>query len=134
MHEFAVVESIVKAVLEEAGKHEKVIRIEEVYLEVGDLAFLNSAQLIFAFDALKKNTLLAKAQLLIANMVANVRCKECGYTGPMDPPDDEYHYASPIIMCPKCNGAVDILNGRQCTVRNVRLIVDDEDDGKKEES
>lgn len=126
MHEFTVVESIVKAVLEEAGKHDNVIGIEEVLLEVGDLAFLNSAQLIFAFNTLKKDTLLANAQLLIANMEAQVKCQECGYTGVMEPDSgEEYHFATPFIICPECKGPVDVLTGRQCTIRNVRLLVDD---------
>ena len=126
LHEFAVVKDIVKTVLEEAGKHDGVTSIEEVLLEVGDLAFLNQAQLIFAFNTLKKDTLLANAQLLIANMEAQVKCRECGYTGAMEPEGgEEYHFATPFIICPECNGPVDVLTGRQCTIRNVRLVVDD---------
>ncbi|MCK4757084.1 MAG: hydrogenase maturation nickel metallochaperone HypA [Thermoplasmata archaeon] len=129
LHEFAVVEDIVKTVLEEAGKHDGVTSIEEVLLEVGDLAFLNPAQLIFAFNTLKKDTLLANAQLLIANMEARVKCQECGYTGAMEPEGgEEYHFATPFIICPECKGPVDVLTGRQCTIRNVRLVVDDNDD------
>ena len=134
MHEFAIVESIVKTVLEEAERH-KATSVKEVYVEIGDLAFLNSAQVIFAFNTLKKDTLLANAQLLIANIEAQVRCKECGYTGAREPEKgEEHHFATPFIMCPECNGPVDILTGRQCTVRNVRLEVadDNEDEGKEE--
>ena len=128
MHEFSIVEGIVKAVLEEAARHEA-ISVEEVYVEVGDLAFLNSAQLIFAFNALKKDTIMANAQILIANIEATVKCRECDYTGAMEPEgEEEHHFATPFIICPECNGPVDILTGRQCTVRNIRLKVDDSDD------
>ena len=136
MHEFSIVEGIVKAVMGEALRHEA-ISVEEVYVEVGDLAFLNSAQLIFAFNTLKKDTIMANAQLLIANIEAQVKCRECGYTGAMEPEGGEdHHFSTPFIMCPECNGPVDILTGRQCTVRNVRLKVDDgnddNDDGQKD--
>ncbi len=128
MHEFSIVEGIVKAIMGEALRHEA-ISVEEVYVEVGDLAFLNSAQLIFAFNTLKKDTIMANAQLLIANIKTQVKCRECGYTGAMEPEGgEEHHFSTPFIMCPECNGPVDILTGRQCTVRNVRLKVDDGND------
>ena len=113
MHEFSIVEGIVKAVQGEALRHEA-ISVEEVYVEVGDLAFLNSAQLIFAFNVLKKDTIMANAQLLIANIEATVKRRECGYTGAMEPEGgEEHHFATPFIICPECNGPVDILTGRQ---------------------
>ena len=134
MHEFSIVEGIVKAVLGEALRHEA-RSVEEVYVEVGDLGFLNSAQLIFAFNVLKKDTIMANAQLLIANIEATVKCRECGYTGAMEPEvGEEHHFSTPFIICPECNGPVDILTGRQCTVRNVRLKVDDEGEDKNEDS
>ena len=68
---------------------------------------------------------------MIANMEATVKCRQCEYYGPMDDGGDEHHFATPIVMCPKCNGPVDIQSGKQCTVRNVRLRVDD--DGEEEE-
>ena len=127
MHEFSIVEGIVKAVLKEAGVHERVVGVKEVELEIGELAFLNPEQLNFAFDVLKKDNILVDAELVIITVDAETRCRSCGYSGPLKPDAETWHYALPLIACPECSGPVEILKGRECTVKNVKLIIDDEE-------
>ena len=126
LHEFSIVEGIVKAVLKEAGTHDRVVGIKEVELEIGELAFLNPEQLNFAFDVLRKDNILADAELVIKTVDADTKCKSCGYSGPLKPDAETWHYTIPLIACPECGGAVDILKGRECLVKNVKLIIDDD--------
>ena len=115
--------------MEEAARHENVIAVDEVYLEVGELAFLNTTQMMFAFDTLKKDTVLADAQMLIVEILAYVKCRNCDYAGPLeDDGSEEHHFSTPLIMCPKCNGRVEVLNGQQCIIRNVKMRVEGEDE------
>ncbi len=124
MHEFSVISSIielVKAEMERA-KAEKVL---EVHLEVGELSFLSHEALLFGFRALAEGEPKISADALrIVSVPAEIKCKNCDYAGGMKVEDDEaYHVGMPIFQCPKCGGPIEILAGRECTVRNIRMEV-----------
>ncbi len=126
MHEFSTMQSIVNAIMEEARKHgaKKITRVE---LEIGELTFLGEEQMKFAFDILKEGTIMERAVLKIKKTRAVVRCTECGYEGNVEYGiKEDFHLSFPILKCPECGGSVEIIGGRECTVKNVEMEVEDD--------
>ena len=102
--------------------------MKEVVVEVGELSFLSHDALQFGFKALVESELkINQDALKIIPVAAKIKCRRCDYEGPMNVEDDEkYHVSMPRFMCPKCNGQIDVLEGKECVVRN--LVLDLEDD------
>ncbi len=128
MHEFSVISSIVDLIREEIDKRDNVIIVKEVQLEVGELTFLGREALQFGFRALTESeTKINSEGLKINTMPANVRCLECDYNGPMKVENsEEYHIRIPTFACPSCGGPIDITKGKECTVKNLILELEDE--------
>ena len=127
MHEFSMMMSIVELVKAEMAKRQ-VIKVTEINLEIGDLTFLSHDALHFAFQALVETEPKIDANSLkIIPVPAEVRCTKCGFTGPMKAAESpEYHQLmAPVFQCPKCAGPVEIVRGRECTVKNIRMDLED---------
>jgi hydrogenase nickel incorporation protein HypA/HybF len=124
MHEFSVIASIFELVLGEMEKA-KAVKVLEVQLEVGELSFLSHDGLKFGFRALAGDKEgIDPDGLRIVPVPALVRCRECGYEGPLKVTDmTEGHLGAPIFQCPKCAGPVEVISGRGCVVRNIRMEV-----------
>jgi hydrogenase nickel insertion protein HypA len=124
MHEFSVISSIIELVKAEMAKA-KASEVMEVHLQVGELTFLSHEALQFGFGVLAgEDGRIRPDALRIETVPAEVKCEKCGYKGPMKAEDDEaYHVGVPIFQCPRCSGPVEVLRGRECTVRNLRMEV-----------
>ena len=125
MHEFSVMKQVVEAVLAEA-KNRGSIEVKEVLLDVGALTFLGEEQMRFAYEVLTKDTPMEGSEIVIREVPPEVRCASCGYDGAVGYSNDQiFHTAVPIFMCPDCGGGVDIIKGRECTVRNIRMAIEE---------
>jgi hydrogenase nickel incorporation protein HypA/HybF len=121
MHEFSVVSQLVERVVEEARKRDAK-RVIEVELDVGQLSFLNPEQMRFAYEVLSKGTILENSRLTINTIEAHVRCKVCGFDGKPDYADDaSYHISALLFLCPICGSPVEVLEGKGCIIKRVRL-------------
>ena len=122
MHEFSMTSQIVNAVLEEAKKH-NAKRVNEVHLIIGKLTFLGLEQVKFAYKVLVKNTILEDSKLRIEEKDGVVKCNSCGYAGDLRYEDDPvYHVPSPTLVCPKCGSVVNIVGGKECTIKSLKLV------------
>jgi hydrogenase nickel insertion protein HypA len=128
MHEFSVISSMVDVIKSEMEKHDNLICVKEVVLEVGELTFLGPEALQFGYKSLTESSpKINSGGLKIVQIPASVKCKACHYAGPMKLDNDEEHHVSiPIFVCPSCEGAIDVIKGKECIVRN--LVLDLEDD------
>ena len=123
MHEFSVMSQIVDSILSEANKR-KATKIEQVDLQVGEYTMLGEEQLKFAYEVLSKDTILRGSKLNIGHIKGKIECA-CGYRGRIEPSPDSPHRIVPILECPKCKGAAKIVEGRECVIRNIRMVVPD---------
>jgi hydrogenase nickel incorporation protein HypA/HybF len=113
-------------VLEEASKH-NAKRVTSVHLIIGKLTFLGLDQIKFSYRLLVKGTIMEHSKLLIQQMDPTVKCSSCGYEGPAKYIDDPaFHFAIPTLTCPKCGEQVTIKLGRECTVKNIRIVTNGE--------
>jgi len=123
LHEFSFTSRIGERGLQEAEKHHAK-RVVEVHLVIGKLTFLNPEQVRFAFEVLTKGTILEGSRLLIEEREGWVRCPQCGYEGRLNCQDNPiYHLLAPTLRCPRCGGIVEIMEGRECLIKRVRLAV-----------
>jgi len=123
MHEFSVTSQIVKSVLEEAEKREAK-KVLEVHLVIGNLTLLGIEQVRFSYRVLTEDTMMKGSKLFIKRKRARVKCDKCGYDGDIKFKDDPvYHVSFPTLTCPECSSSVRILEGRECLIRNVKLVV-----------
>ncbi len=123
MHEFSVMSQLVQGVLEEAKGH-SASRVEEVVLDLGDFTMLGVEQLTFAFDVLTKGTIMEGAVLTVHRIPGRVRCG-CGVDREMAPDADSPHRVVPVLECPGCGKLAELVEGRECVVRNIRMVVPD---------
>ena len=131
MHEVSVMTEIVNSILGEVKKHQ-FQKIQKVNLEVGELMFLGEDPLRFAYKVLTQdNEVLKNSELVIENIQPKVQCDSCGYKGPLahesigDPKDPSLHLSFPKFTCPKCNGSIKVVEGRECIIRNITGTVED---------
>jgi hydrogenase nickel incorporation protein HypA/HybF len=127
MHEYSMMMDIVDAALKSIENYE-VEKVEKVFLDVGELTFLNPVQLQFSFKILIEENILKGAELVIEEKKAEVECTSCGYRGPLQKQPEENHFRIPQISCPKCNGKINLLSGRECILRNIQMNVKDENE------
>lgn len=123
MHELSIMTQIVDSILSEAAKRHA-IRVEEVDLEIGEYTLLGKEQLVFAYQVLSRGNLLEGSKLRIRQLNGKIKCS-CGYEGNASPSEEAPHKISPILECPKCKGGAEITEGRECVIRNIRMVVPD---------
>ena len=125
MHELSVMTQIIESVLN-ALKGRKVRKVESVRLEIGELTMLSKEPRKFAWEILSDKGVLKGAKLLIATKRAKVQCSKCGYSGPaVHPSKLASHFGMPLIACPKCNGEIKVISGRECIIRSIKTRVTD---------
>ncbi len=125
MHEFSIMADIMKAALKSIASYE-IENVEKVFLEVGELTFLNPVQMQFAFEVLTRDNALKGADLIIKEKQAQIECSSCGYRGGMEDNPDENHSGFVRLICPKCDGIVNILSGKECILSRIQMNLKDE--------
>lgn len=123
MHEGTITTQMVQSVLREADQR-KAKKVVEVNLELGQLTFLNPDQVRFWYEMLTKDTIMEGSKLEIEEREGTVRCSQCGYEGGFKYSDNSaFHLPVPTLQCPKCDAPVEIVGGKDCVIRHVKMIV-----------
>jgi hydrogenase nickel incorporation protein HypA/HybF len=113
---------IVDSVLEEAKKQDAK-KVTEVHLVIGKLTFLGIEQLRFAYNILVNDTIMKGSKLIIKEKDGVIECTNCGYKGAIQCEDDPaYHVPIPTLRCPKCGKAAKILEGKECTIKRIKML------------
>lgn len=122
MHELSMTTQIVDSVLEEAKK-QGAKKVTEVHLVIGKLTFLGIEQVRFSYKILVENTIMKGSKLTIEKKDGVIECPKCGYKGAIQCEDDPtYHLLIPTLRCPKCGKAAKILEGKECTIRGIKML------------
>ncbi len=120
MHEISIAGAIIDSVLDAAGKN-NARKVNQVYLEIGELTALNPEQLKFIFETISKGTTAEGAIYNIRVIKTLITCKKCSYGGPIEL-TEKMHFFVPVIKCPQCNGSeVEIMAGRECCVKKINI-------------
>jgi hydrogenase nickel incorporation protein HypA/HybF len=126
MHELSVMTQLIQAALNSLNGYD-IVRVNNLYLDVGELTFLNPEQLKFSFQVLTKDTALHGAELVINERKAEVTCESCGYEGALKEPEGD-HFGFLRLFCPKCGAKVKILSGKECVLKRIEMeLVENEE-------
>jgi hydrogenase nickel incorporation protein HypA/HybF len=108
MHELAITQSVVDAVLEKTGDR----AVATVRVTVGRLAGVVPDAMRFCFDLVTAGTTLEGARLEIDQPTGRARCRACG---------GEFDLTDLILLCPCGSADVDVTNGRQLQISSVEV-------------
>ena len=123
VHEGTITTQLVQSVLKQAAEH-KAKKVVEVDLEIGQLTFLSPEQVKFWFEVLTKGTIMEGSRLVIEERQGTVRCSQCRYEGGFKYEDDvAFHIPMPTLQCPKCDAQVEIVGGKDCIIKRVKMTV-----------
>lgn len=123
MHEGSITTQIVETVLNEANQR-KAKKVIKVNLAIGSLTFLNPEQVQFWYEVLTKETIMEGSTLEIEGKKGTVHCPKCGYKGDFKYVDNSsFHSSIPVLQCPQCDGKVEIISGKDCLIRSVKMLI-----------
>ncbi|MGQ9542772.1 MAG: hydrogenase maturation nickel metallochaperone HypA [Candidatus Bathyarchaeia archaeon] len=121
MHELSMANSIVETVLAEARRR-NASSVLEVRLVIGRLTTLGPEQLRYCYRLLTKDTMLEGSKLRIEQEEGKVRCGNCKFEGSIQLRDEpQYHLVYPTLECPKCGGGVEVISGKSCYIKSIKL-------------
>ena len=114
MHEMSIALSIID-IAEKEVKKAKATKVNEIELEVGQLAGVEYRALEFAFETIVKDTILENAIVKIHKPKGQAICSNCKTT---------FELKDLYSACPKCDGYYyNIIKGKELRVKS--LLVDD---------
>ena len=112
MHEYHIVEGVVKQILEEAISH-KAKKITGVTLMLGELSGFKEESIRAYFDSFSKGNMLEGAKLTVKPVKSKLKCKDCG---------EIFEHEKANFNCPKCR-SLGILtdSGKEFYIDNIEV-------------
>lgn len=109
MHELAITQSVVDAVLDKTGDR----KVTTVRVKVGRLAGVVPDAMRFCFDLVTAGTPLEGADLEIDRPPGAAHCRAC---------DEDFDLDDLILLCPCGSADVEVTTGRELLVSSVEVI------------
>lgn len=114
MHEFSIIDSLISTVVKEC-RNAGFSKVEKVKILVGKASGTMPEALLFAFDVLKKDTIVSEASLIIEEILVAGHCKSCGNAFTTE--------ESFILACPFCqSSSLKINSGRELDIAEIEVI------------
>jgi len=112
MHEVGIAQSILDIAVENALNNRAEV-INKIHLKIGRLAAVENDALLFAFDALKEDTIAENALLEIEDIPIKGRCTDC---------EHEDIYDEIFFSCKKCGSyKVEQLTGEELNITEIEV-------------
>lgn len=110
MHELSITQSIVDSVTARVDGE----RVHRVTLVIGRLSGVVADSVRFCFEVCTQGTALEGAELEIIEVPGRALCRTC---------HDEMELPDLIPLCPCGSAEVDIVGGRELTIKQVEVVV-----------
>ncbi len=112
MHEMTIVAGILR-IVEDQARAAGASTVNTIELDIGDLAGIEIDALRFCFEAARRDTIAADAELVINRIPGRGHCPQCDIDVPV-----EYH----VAVCPECEQAlVEVFQGRELKVKSINV-------------
>jgi len=104
------------------AKKRNATSVIEVNLVIGKFSMLGSEQLRYCYNLLIKDTTLESSKLKIEYEDGKIHCIKCKYEGPIQlKKEPEFHIIFPTLVCPTCGNPGEIISGRNCYIKSMRV-------------
>ena len=126
MHEYSLMQDIIKSILERLEEEKSPVPVKEVILHLGVLEIHSEAAARQAFEVLAKGTPLEQAGLTLVVKPVTLTCPQCKTEAVF--PVDEHTHANellPVVNCPECGGLAGLSGGQG--VDSIELVFEDEE-------
>jgi len=118
MHELYIAQSILSSVKKSLPENVAAEAVTQVRVEVGQLDAVVSESLLFLFDAIKSESGMSAAELLVETIPVRCHCRACA---------NEFTLELPVFLCPACgSGDTEILQGRGIRLTGITANVDED--------
>jgi hydrogenase nickel incorporation protein HypA/HybF len=112
MHEYHIVENIVKQVLEKAAAHQAV-KVASVTLVIGALSGMEESSVRLYFENFTQGTIAQGALLVVKPVAVSLTCRACGIEFERKDNDDK---------CPRCCSMGFLgQNGKEFYIENIEI-------------
>ncbi|MGC9367274.1 MAG: hydrogenase maturation nickel metallochaperone HypA [bacterium] len=118
MHEASICQSIIETSVN-IGTERKLIRIDKIYLMIGNIHHIVDEVLVNYFDIQKNQyPLMADAELIIEKKPLIIKCSMCG---------EQNELTEPIFICPSCyNRNIEVVQGNELHIIKMEGEVNNE--------
>jgi len=123
MHELAIAQQVVRAVLAEMDRR-GASAVRSIDLEVGQLEGLGADELCKAFEVESAGTALEGTVLNVSVAPAKAHCPACGTAKKFELPAG-HRTDMPTIACPDCGADLDLEGGRGIVVKSAAMVLED---------
>jgi len=115
MHEYYIVEGVVKQILEKA-RNSNAKKITCVTLVIGEFSGLKDGPVKSYFENFSRGTLLEGAKLVIKLVRSKLKCEDCA---------EIFEHEKADFTCPKCRGQGVLINpGKEFYIDNIEIESD----------
>ncbi|WP_022851558.1 hydrogenase maturation nickel metallochaperone HypA [Limisalsivibrio acetivorans] len=112
MHEASIAQSLMEIVFDTARAN-NAGKITKVFVRIGRLQAVENDALLFAFDALKEETMAEDAEMIIEDVGITGKCKDCGKVS---------EFEAIMLHCPHCASyAVELLTGEELAITEIEI-------------
>ena len=112
MHEYHIVEGVVKQILEKA-KASNAKKITSITLVLGELTGFQEESIRVYFENLSKGNILEGAKLIVKPVKSKLKCKDCGAI---------FEHEKSKFNCPQCSGlGILIDSGKEFYIDNIEI-------------
>lgn len=114
MHEFAIAQGLVKAVLAEMRKHRvRPGALRAAKIAIGAMHQVLPGTLTFAYETLVQDTPAAGSKLKLRHVPVTAHCAACGWQGPL---------TMPLFLCDACQARdVETLTGMELHLERLEV-------------
>jgi len=126
MHEYALIQEIIKSILARLEEEKSSTPVKKVILKLGVLDIHSEAAARQAFEVLAQGTPLENSHLTLEIKPVMMECTKCGSVAPYML--DEHIHANellPVVVCPVCDGLAQLSGGQG--VESIDLVFEEED-------
>ena len=112
MHEMSLCEGILQ-VIESESRRQGFSRVNNLWLEIGELSGVEVDAMLFCFDAIKRRSLAAAAQMNIISVPGRAWCMQCG---------DNVSVKQRFDACPDCGSyQLQVTGGDEMRIKELEV-------------
>jgi len=119
MHEFGIVDKLIRSVEEEVAKR-KVSKVKEIHIELGQLMGIQTETMVFLLKEMSKGTILENAKIKISLILPEIQCASKHKNKLQLKVEGHFHdFPTDGFKCPKCGKKVKLIKGNDCIIKKI---------------